>query len=74
MVGVVRLLVAISMLMDDAGRLLKHLATAVIVKEVGVDTFVATPTSDVLSTPEGSGPVVNWSVLIAARMSMTLVR
>ncbi|KAK3679514.1 hypothetical protein LTR78_001075 [Recurvomyces mirabilis] len=40
-------------------RLLKHLATGAIVKETAVDRYAATPTSNLLATPEGAGPVVN---------------
>jgi len=47
-------------LTSPLGRLLKHLATGAIVEETAVDRYTATPTSNLLATPEGAGPVVNW--------------
>lgn len=51
-------------LTSSAGRLLKQLATANIVKEVGPDCYAATATSDTLATSEGPGPLVDWCVLL----------
>jgi hypothetical protein len=49
-----------NVLTGNSERLLKHLATADVVRETGPDEYAANAVTKVLATPEAAGMVIDW--------------